>query len=161
MSHLVFQFTDPPEGTTVGRSVSVRLQSAVVNNPGESRFPAPDVESIDVLFGPGSDSPVTASPVARGLYAASGVLAPATVDDSDVVLTATAHGVFLDEEGNPVPHTGPILGTAKLTVHLEPHPPELNIDHFDDTVSPPVLPFAGALSGTTSGVLSGITGVTL
>ena len=161
MSHLVFQFTDPPEGTTVGRSVSVRLHSAVVNNPGESRFPAPDVELIDVVFGPGSDHPVTALRVAPDVYAASGVLAPATVDDSDVVLTATAHGVLLDEEGNPVPHSGPILGTAKLTVHLEPHPPELNIDHFDDTVSPPVLPFAGALSGTTSGVLSGITGVML
>src|SRR4051812_37981118 len=97
MSHLIFQFIDPAAGTTVGRSLSVRVHSAVVNNPGEQRFPVPVVELIDVLFGPGG-STVPMSRVAPNLYAASGVLAPATIDDSDVVLTATAHGVFDENE---------------------------------------------------------------
>ena len=92
------------------------------------------------------------------MWTASGTLAPSTPDDSDVKITATAFGTIQTHQDPDV--FAPLNEPRVVTVHLEPHPPELTItDGYPDDVTPASLPYPATISGTTSGVLSGITGV--
>jgi hypothetical protein len=151
-------------GSRIPRPRPVATKSRVItvsgvarNSPLPLHLPSHQVAGVRVEFGPGGPVVAATEPQggAFGTWTASGRLAPSTPDDSDVVLTATAFGTIVIQVD---PDKGvPFAEPRFVTVHLEPHPPELTItDGYPNDVTPASLPCQATISGTTSGVLSRI-----
>ena len=151
-----FRITDPPApGTLKSRVVSVSGVARTLPGP----LPSHKVDGVRVQFGPGGPVVLATRTLPAGLWAATGTLPPSTPDDSDVDVTATAFGTILEQFDPDVEE--PFQELRVVSIHLEPHPPELTITAgYPSDVTPASLPYQVVISGTTSGLLSGITGVT-